>query len=132
MFRVTSLISVSLCAVQASEPDATAMLQTATKRDLQTDGKLDDVFDVALDGIAGLDNDVKNALVQRMTSADGWAGLVDKFKTLPQATKMELLKTGATLPELKDLLTPADVALLQGSKAIEESTQEKKWWRWLN
>merc|ERR1719161_490605 len=114
MFRV-ALISAKLFGVQAcDEPDASALLQTLTKRD-NSDAKVNDVFDLALDELAGLDNRVKDALVQRMTSPTGWAGLVDKFKTLPKASKLELLQMGSTLPELKELFSDPDVSLFEAA-----------------
>lgn len=124
MFR-SSLFALSyLASAEVVQSDSTALLQTLSRRDI----KADEIFDTTLDGLSLLDAPMRDALIQRMTSPKGWSGLVEKFKTLPKSTKLELLQVGTTLPELKGLLSDADVALFESAAHVhqlESSVAEK-------
>merc|ERR1719231_860283 len=84
------------------------------------------MFDAALDKI-DVDDPVKQALVMRMTRTRGWMGLVQKAKHLPTEAKRELLKAVANLPEVQNLMSRDDIALLQraASQDSEVALQKK-------
>jgi len=122
------MLSIICFVVVTAAEDTTSLLQKVNvHRHDPLFEKADALFDGALDKI-DVHDPVKQALIMRMTQAQGWIGLVQKAKTLPTSAKRELLTAVANLPEVQNLMSQEDLGLLQNavaSRDTEVSLQSK-------